>query len=309
MEQGKKEKNLIVRQIIHYTFIVLAAALAIVAFVMRAKTKAYFTNSPTNSETFNLILSYFPTVVATFEIIILGVCINTLLGLTSKLGFGITDKGKTLVNIINSLLKWVIIICFILWILSIWGVNTTTLLASAGILALIIGLGAQSLISDIIAGIFIVLEGEYFVGDIVVIDGYRGTIKNIGIRTTQIEDANGDIKIVNNSEIKAVINKTRKLSLAKCIVCVSTECELNSVEQLISEHLASIKATIPAIAGDITYKGVEEIAGGSMKLLYVANCYEEDLYQVQRELNRAFRSLTETLKIPGNAPQSIEYKK
>ena len=309
MEQGKKEKNIIVRQIVHYSLIVVLAALAIVAFVMRAQTKAYFTGAPTASEAFNTVLGYVPNIIVTVQIIVLGVVINTLLGLMSKIGFGITDKGKTLVNIINSLLKWVIIIAFALWILSVWGVNTTTLLASAGILALVVGLGAQSLIADILAGIFIVLEGEYFVGDIVVIDGWRGTIKNIGIRTTQIEDANGDIKIINNSEIKAVINKTRKLSLAKCMVSVSTECELNAIEQQIAEHLASIRATIPALQGDIMYKGVEEISGGSMMLLYVANCYEEDLYQAQRELNRAFRVLTESLGIPGSAPQSIEYRK
>ena len=73
-------------------------------------------------------------------------------------------------------------------ILSTWGVNTSTLLASAGVLTLVIGLGAQSLVADVVAGLFIVIEGEYLVGDIVVIDGWRGTVKEIGIRTTKVEE-------------------------------------------------------------------------------------------------------------------------
>ena len=85
----------------------------------------------------------------------------------------------------------------------------------AGVLALIIGLGSQSLVADILAGIFIVFEGEFQVGDIVIIDGWRGEVKEIGIRTTKLVDVGGNIKIVNNSEIKTIINQTQELSLAK----------------------------------------------------------------------------------------------
>ena len=217
--------------------------------------------------------------------------INTILNLLVKLGFGLTDKGKTIVNLINSLLKWVVIIASVLWILSVWGVNTTTLLAGAGIVALVIGLGAQSLIADVLAGISIVLEGKYVVGDIVVIDNWRGKIISIGIRTTELQDVGGNIKIINNSEIKSVINQTKLMSVATCSINVSSEESLEKVENIIKEALPEIKASIPAITDEIDYKGINSINEITTELLFGAKCYEEDLYQVQRDLHRQLKLL------------------
>ena len=74
------------------------------------------------------------------------------------------------------------------------------------IIRYIVGLGAQSLIKDIIAGIFIVFEGEFRVGDIVTIKEFRGTVLDIGLRTTKIMGMDGNIKIYNNSEISGITN-------------------------------------------------------------------------------------------------------
>lgn len=90
------------------------------------------------------------------------------------------------------------------------------ILAGIGILGLIVGLGAQPLIADVIAGLFIVFEKVFDVGDIIVVDGFRGTVKEIGIRTTQIVDVGGNVKIINNSDLKTIINMTNQLSLAIC---------------------------------------------------------------------------------------------
>lgn len=79
---------------------------------------------------------------------------------------------------------------------------------------MIIGLGAQSLIADIIAGVFIIFENEYDVGEIVSMDDFRGTVSEIGIRSTKITDAAGSIKIINSSDIKNVVSLSRGLSLA-----------------------------------------------------------------------------------------------
>ena len=305
---GKKEKYGILKLVIHYAVILVLAVLTVFGYLKRQQIADYFAQDFSSSELINGFLHIMPKIIITFEIIVLGIVVNLVISSIAKLGFGFTDKGKTLVNIINSLIKWVIIIGAVLWILSVWGVDTTTLLASAGILALVIGLGAQSLISDIIAGIFMVLEGEYLVGDIVVIDGWRGKIKSIGIRTTQLEDIGGNIKIINNSEIKTVINQTKKQSLAKCSVRVDGDLLLSNVEKLFNENLARIKESIPAITGEISYKGVTDINDLSMELLFVADCYEEDLYQVQRDLTRAFRLLLEENNLSNFAPQAIEDK-
>lgn len=90
-------------------------------------------------------------------------------------------------------------ICFGLTIL---GVNITTIIASIGILALIVGFSAESLIADIVTGTFMLLENQYNVGDIVEVNGFRGVVTSIGIRTTCITDSGDNVKIINNSEMK-----------------------------------------------------------------------------------------------------------
>ena len=167
--EGRKTKHGVLKEVLHYIFVLLMIAATVVAYIFRQNINDFFANDLTSVEFLNTILHFVPKIIITIQIIVLGYALNLVLKLLSKLSFGLTDKSKTIVNLINSLLKWVIIIGAVLWILSVWGVDPGTLLAGAGILALVIGLGAQSLIADILAGIFIVLEGKYVVGDIVVI--------------------------------------------------------------------------------------------------------------------------------------------
>ena len=79
---------------------------------------------------------------------------------------------------------------------------------------LVIGLGAQSLVADILAGMFIIFEGEFQVGDIVTVGDWRGTVVEIGIRTTKIQDGGQNIKIISNKDVCGVINMTRDYSYA-----------------------------------------------------------------------------------------------
>ena len=76
--------------------------------------------------------------------------------------------------------------------------NVSTILASVGLLALIVGFGAESLITDVITGVFMLFENQYNVGDIIEVSGFRGTVSSIGIRTISITDSSGNIKIINN---------------------------------------------------------------------------------------------------------------
>ena len=211
-------------------------------------------------------------------------------------------KAKTIARLMVSFLKWVIFLCALFFTLDAWGADTTTMLASAGVLTLIIGLGSQSLIADILAGIFIVFEGEFQVGDIVVIDSWRGEVKEIGMRTTKLVDAGGNIKIVNNSEIKTIINQTQELSVAKTYVQVSYNVRLEKVEAAFADSLASIKEKVPDIVEGPYYKGVSELGESGVTLLFIAKCKEDDIYQVNRDLNRAIKIMFDDngIEIPFN---------
>ena len=242
-----------------------------------------------------------PAILNTIRIVGIAVTLGIALHYFAKLVFH-SKKGKTLSRLFVSFLKWVIALCAVFFTMDAWGANTTTILASAGVLTLIIGLGSQSLVADILAGIFIVFEGEFQVGDIVIIDGWRGEVTEIGMRTTKLIDAGYNIKIVNNSEIKTIINQTQELSLAKAYVSVSYGARIEKIEAVIADNLASFKEKIPAIKEGPYYKGVSELGESGVTLLFVAKCQEDDIYQVQRDMNREIKVMFDNngIEIPFN---------
>lgn len=198
-------------------------------------------------------------------------------------------KGGAIVNLLCSFIKYLAALVIIFMILSAWGVNTTALLAGIGILSLIVGLGAQPLIEDIIAGLFIVFEKTFDVGDIIVVDGFRGVVKEIGIRTTKIEDAGGDIKVMNNSDLRTIINMTNELSLAICDVDVDYSESLERVEAVIKDNLDKIRHNVRAIQDGPRYMGVQELGQSGVKIRIVAECHESELFQTERDINRQIK--------------------
>lgn len=219
------------------------------------------------------------------------ISVGNFLRLLCSLLLKLFKKGKAIINLLSSFIKYISAIILIFLILSICGVDTTTLLAGAGILSLIVGLGAQPLIEDIIAGLFIVFEDVFDVGDIIIIDDFRGTVKEMGIRTTKIEDAGGDIKVVNNSDIRSLINMTSELSLAICDIDIDYNESLENVEKIINNNLAKIKENNPKIISGPYYLGVQNLGQSGVTLRFTANCKEIFKYQVQRDLNRDIKIL------------------
>ena len=222
------------------------------------------------------------------QIVGFAVTLAVVLHYLAKVSFH-TKRGVTIAKLIVSFLKWATALVALFFILDEWGVPATATLAGIGVVTLIIGLGSQSLVADILAGIFIVFEGEYEVGDIVIIDGWRGTVQQIGIRTTRLIDAGGNIKIVNNNEIKSIVNQTKELSLAKVYFPCDYETPVERVESIVADHLDEIKEKIPAIIEGPFYKGISDFGASNINYFFIAKCDENDIYQVQRDLNRELR--------------------
>ena len=237
----------------------------------------------------NTAVSYIPAVIKTVVIMFCAWLVNFVVQIVLEYFAKGSKEVVTAMKLIKSLVKYLIFIVAILLCLSAWGVNTATLIASAGILSLIIGLGAQSLIADIIAGLFMVFENDFEVGDIVVIDGWRGTVTEIGMRTTKLIDYRGNIKIVNNSKISTVINQSKKTSVALCYIGVEYGDDLSRIELVIRDNIDRVKEHIPQIITGPFYKGVDSLGESSVNLLFMADCKEEDLFIVQRAMNREWK--------------------
>ena len=286
------EKKSLTKQIVGWGIYLLFVAGVAVSFVFASKI--FGADSVFNDDVGdNEFICYFyhtgiPALIRTVQIIVIAIAVFLLVKLIAKITFT-SKRATTISKLMLSFVKWIIVIAAIFIIMAAWGANEVIVASSAGILALIIGLGSQSLVADILAGIFIVFEGDFQVGDIVILDGWRGEIQQIGVRTTKLIDAGGNIKIVNNSDIRSIVNQTQELSVAKCYVGISYGDRIEKIEKIIADNLPAIKEKIPAIVEGPFYKGVSELADSSVNLLFVAKCKETDIYQVQRDLNREIK--------------------
>lgn len=224
-----------------------------------------------------------------YIVVIYSIC--SILRLIFKKQMEKSNRTKTVITLLDGLVKYGCAIALIILVLKACGVNTTALWASVGVLTLVIGLGCQSLIADIVAGMFIIFENEYNVGEIVAISGFRGVVTEIGIRSTRLLDDAGNIKIINNSDISDIVNLSRELSLAVVECEFPYDVPLEFVENLIKDNLETMKEKIPAIIEGPFYKGVTAYYDSNVAVKLVARCHESNRYQVQRDLLREYRIL------------------
>ena len=164
------------------------------------------------------------------------------------------------------------------------GVNTMAILASAGIVGLGISIGAKDLVADILAGIAIVFEGEFRTGDIVEINGFRGNVEEIGIRTTKVMSM-GNVKVFRNSEVSGVINLTQRYSIAQVKIHVSRAESLEEVEKIFRKELTRIRRKIPQAVEPVELCGISELNHSYVLLLFQTKCRERDRVNVERMLS------------------------
>ncbi len=203
-----------------------------------------------------------------------------------------TNRGRTVAGLVLSVMRYGAWIVGVLWGLSIFGVDSTAVLASVGILGLVLGLGAQTLIADVVAGVSLLFEGHFGVGDVVILNNFRGRVLSMGVRTTVIEDAAGNRMIVNNSDLRGFQNRAELLTLVCCDVGVPYELPLPPVEALITRALPGIQAQHPELFPEPpTYMGVEKLDASAVLLRVGANVDEMNSYAARRVLNRALKLL------------------
>ena len=230
-------------------------------------------------------------------VMILGVvAAESLLSLLLGLPKPKNHRGRSVLSIISSLLKYVAAVVILCWGLSILGVNVSTIVASVGIVALVVGFSAESLIADVVTGAFMLFENQYNVGDIVEIDGFRGTVTDIGIRTTCITDAGDNVKIINNSAMRNILNRSDRVSRSVSDIGIPYATDLEKLEKEIPALTERIFNAHPDIMKEAPrYLGVQELAASAVVLRFVVNVDEKDIYSGARVLNHdlllGFRAL------------------
>lgn len=250
----------------------------------------------------NDLLSLVPKIISAIRIITIALLILTIVLTVLYRIFKKNSREITVIRLVGSILKVVTIAVIVIMVLAVWGINTTALITGAGVLTLVVGLGMQSLIGDVVAGLFIVFENEFNVGDIVTIGDFRGTVVEIGIRTTKLE-ALGNIKIINNSDIRGVLNQTLKPSTAVSLIDIEYGDSLPKVEKIIEENLSSLE--IEGALDKVSYNGVATLGASGVTLHFSVSCLEGDIFAVQRRLNGALKQMFDENGIGIPFPQLV----
>ena len=301
-EKSKQEK---VRLIVLSSIIMLFILLGSLADVIFPNTTFSNIINQSIGKFFNMVKfvkNEYVTILESLTIFIFVWVLNHVLlflvNLLTKKG----HRGETVGKLMASVIRYMSFVVAFFLVLSAWGVETPTLLAGAGIIGLGLSFGAQSLIEDIIAGLFIIFEKQFVVGHIVEINDRRGIVREIGIRTTKIEDLNGDVLIINNSDIRGIINTSIELSTAISDVGIEYSEDIHKVEALLQKNLVEMKKKIPEMIEGPYYMGVEALADSSVVVRLQARCDEINKNRVRRAMNREIKLLfdQEGINIPFN---------
>ncbi len=201
-------------------------------------------------------------------------------------------RTATIFRAIKSTGLVVIVVTALLMILTELGVEITPVLASVGVVGLALGLGAQTLVQDMISGLFILLENQYGLGETVTINGLTGTVERMTLRATIIRDLYGAIHIIPNGGIRIVCNKSRDWSRAIVDVGITYDEDVDLSLQALRDigELSANEELIAAMLLELpTVTGIEGLDDWAVRLRLMVKTLPGQQWEVQRYWRRQIR--------------------
>ena len=194
-----------------------------------------------------------------------------------------SNKGKTYIKLIRSVIRYIFIIVTFLILLQINGIDVSSVLAGVGLLGVVFGIAIQDWIKDVIRGSSIISDNYFSVGDIVKYKDMEGKVLVIGLKTTKIQDlATSNIVSIANRNIEE-IEVVSNLIYVK--IPMPYEVTLERAEKAVNEIIEMVKQNDNV--NDCTYKGVTELADSSIQYLLEVNCNQQYKLQVRRDTLRS----------------------
>ncbi len=207
------------------------------------------------------------------------------------------DKRKmTIVSLIKNVVKYTIAIIIIIAILSLYGVDTTSIIASIGIVGVVLGLACQDIAKDFLSGVFLIFDNAYAVGDYVEINGFTGEVISLGLKTTKIKAYTGEVKIISNSAFTEVTNYNLKQSKLVIDIPLSYDCDIEKVEKVLNDLVPEIKA-IPDVRKEVELLGIERFESSSIIYRIAIDCSPMSQYGVNRAVLRLIKLTFDKNKI------------
>ncbi len=218
----------------------------------------------------------------------------------------VVQRAKTLGSVLSNFITWGLSLIALALVLSELGIAVGALVAGAGIIGAAVGFGAQSLVKDLISGLFIVFEDQYGVGDSVDLGAASGVVESVGLRVTQVRDVSGTLWYVRNGEILRVGNQSQGLSRAVIDVSVTANSSVVQtkavLEKTVSDFIA--KDTTKLVVGTAEVWGLEAISGNESVFRIVAPTSASNADNLARALRVEIKLALDEAKIELSSPIS-----
>lgn len=221
-------------------------------------------------------------------------------------------KLETLTKVFYSTVRVIIVFIAITIILDIFGINTSSLIATAGIGGIAIALGAQTLIADFVKGIFIIFDDKLRVGEWVACSGVEGTVEEVNLRITKIRDYNGSLHIIPNSNITNVQNYNRGAQRSEAYFCVSNDTKLEDVKAMIetvSQKIKNMPKYKKAFIEDLSFFEITEFKDFSYKVRVTSLVKIGTQWEISRKVRELIKIEMEKRNIKSSLLEEEIYEK
>ena len=201
----------------------------------------------------------------------------------------LTQRTRTIASVLDNFATWVITITALVMILSELGVNVGALIAVSTVIGAAVGFGAQSLVKDILSGIFIVFEDQYGVGDWVEIGSVSGEVERVGLRVTEVRDVHGTLWFVRNGEINEVGNASQDWAAALLDFPFAYNNDVDKVQSIIADVASKMRASeewSKDMTAEVEIWGMQHISGEQFIIRVSARTVPNRQWAVARELRK-----------------------
>jgi len=213
----------------------------------------------------------------------------------------VVQRTKTIGSVLDNFITWGIALITLTMVLNELGVQVGALIAGAGILGAAVGFGAQSLVRDLISGLFIVFEDQYGVGDVVDLGDVKGSIEAVGLRVTQVRDVHGTLWFIRNGEISRVGNQSQGFNRVIIDVSFDPDVDVEKAKTVLlaaADKVGKSSELTPLLLGTAETWGIQSFSGDALVIRLVQQLDPKATDGFSRALRDELAASVKKAKLP-----------
>lgn len=207
------------------------------------------------------------------------------------------NHQKTMHKLLQNITKYIIVILVLVSILNILGVNVTSIVAGVGIASVVLGLALQDVMTDILSGISIVLEDQFDVGDYVEINGFEGTVLELGLKSTKIKNFENTVRIISNRKISEITNYSKANPKITIDIPMPYDVSNKKADKIIESIMERIDKEVPNQKEKVKLLGLNKFNSSDISYRILVSVKVNEQFDAKRIINRIIKEEFDKAKI------------